>query len=176
MPDHPVQLAVRKIMARYADYDYDALQYGPDGCGVPTWWLDMKAIAIASARFADPDFYEDEIELKIRDRIFEAYHKASWWTAGTKRFGTDFNRESDGKWLGKIGGEAVFGVCFRDRGIGLAIKVRDGNTRGLAPALLHAMKVWDLITDEQLTRLSDWVEVIRYNAPGWDIGRVRMLT
>jgi len=175
MPDHPIQVAIRHLMARYAEYDPDELQYGPDGCGVPTWWLDLKSIAVASARFGDPDFFDDEIELKVRDSIFEAYHKASWWTAGTKRFGDCFNRESDGKWLGKIGGEAVFGVCFRDRGIGIAIKVRDGNPRALAPALLHAMKVWDLITDDQLSRLSHWVEIKRKNAPGWDIGWVRML-
>jgi L-asparaginase II len=173
--DHPIQVANRVTMARYAGVEPDDLEFGSDGCGVPTWWLSLQEIASASARFGDPGFGEDDFEIKFKDKIFESYHKASWWTAGTNRFGDPFNRESDGKWLGKIGGEAVFGVSFKDRSIGIGIKVLDGNNRVLGPALLYAMKQWDLITDDQLSRLSDWTQVIRKNAPGWDIGFVRVV-
>jgi len=169
-PDHPMQVENTRTVARYAGKDPETIEYGFDGCGVPTWWLDLHSIAVASARFGDPDYGEDEFEKIARDRIFEAYHKAPWFTAGSRRFGTPFNAESDGKWLGKIGGEAVFGVCFRDRGIGIGIKVVDGNKRALPPSLLYAMKVWGLIEDDQLERLKDWVKVERYNAPGWLVG------
>ena len=173
--NHPMQLANFEIMARYAGGVAENLEFGADGCGVPTWWLDLRAIATASARFGDPSFGEDDLEFRIRERIFDAYHKASWWTAGSGRFGDSFNKESDGKWLGKIGGEAVFGVCFRNRGLGIAIKVLDGNTRALPPALLYAMKKWDLISEDQWARLMDWTQVLRQNAPGWDIGWVRVI-
>jgi len=169
-PDHPMQLANTKTVAWYAGKDPETIEYGFDGCGVPTWWLDLHAIALASARFGDPDWGESDLEKRARDRIFEAYHRAAWYTAGSERFCTPFNEQSDGKWLGKIGGEAVFGVSFRDRGIGIGIKVLDGNRRGLPPALLYAMKKWDLISDDQLERLSDWVQVERRNAPGWLVG------
>jgi L-asparaginase II len=173
--DHPMQIANFRTLARYAGGVAENLAFGADGCGVPTWWLDLRAIATASARFADPDFRENNLELKIRERIFEAYHKASWWTAGTERFGDSFNAQSDGKWLGKVGGEAVFGVCFRNRALGIGIKVLDGNTRALSSALLHAMKRWNLIDEDQWLRLSDWTQVLRKNAPGWDIGYVRVV-
>jgi L-asparaginase II len=169
-PDHPMQIANTRTVARYAGENPDTIEYGFDGCGVPTWWLDLHSIAVASARFADPDFGEDDFEKEVRERIFDAYHRAAWFTAGTKRFGTPFNEESDGKWLGKIGGEAVFGVCFRNRGIGIGIKVLDGNKRALPPSLLYVMKLWGLIDDDQLERLKDWVKVERHNAPGWLVG------
>ena len=173
--NHPIQLANFKTMARYAEDIAEDMEFGSDGCGVPTWWLDLKAIATASARFADPNFKEDDFEVKVREKIFDSYHNASWWTAGTGRFGDGFNAESDGKWLGKIGGEAVFGVCFRNKAVGIAIKVLDGYSRALPPALLYAMKEWDLIDDDQWQRLSDWTQVLRKNAPGWDIGWIRVV-
>jgi L-asparaginase II len=173
--NHPMQIANFETMARYAGGVAEDMKFGADGCGVPTWWLSLQAIATASARFADPDFKEDDLELKIRERIFDAYHKASWWTAGSRRFGDAFNGESDGKWLGKIGGEAVFGVSLRNKSLGIGIKVLDGNTRALPPALLHAMKKWDLIDEDHLKRLGNWAKVPLKNAPGWDIGWIRVV-
>ncbi len=175
MPDHPLQMENHKTMARYAGMKLEDLEYGVDGCGVPTWWLNLRAIATASARYADPEFAEGELEGTIKDRVFEAYHKASWYTAGTGRFGTPFNAESDGKWLGKIGGESVFGVSFRNRGLGIGIKVMDGNSRALGPPLLYAMKKWDLVSEDQLDRLKDWVNVERFNAPKTFIGWMRVV-
>ena len=169
-PDHPLQIANTNTMERYAGNENGEIEFGVDGCGVPTWWMSIFSIAKIGARYGDPDFGEDDEEKMIRTRIFDAYHKAAWYTAGSERFGTPFNSESDGKWLGKIGGEAVFGVSFKDVGIGIGIKVIDGNKRALGPSLLYAMKAWDLITDDQLERLSDEARVVRKNAPGTLVG------
>ncbi len=174
MPEHPMQVANNETMARYANTVPEKLVCGVDGCGVPSWWMDLQMIATVSARYSDPEFGGD-FEKKVRERIFDAYHKAAWFTSGTDRFGTPFNAESDGKWLGKIGGEAVFGVSIRGRSLGIAIKVMDGNKRALGPALLHAMKTWDLITDDQLARLADWVNVPRKNAPGTLVGYMQVV-
>jgi L-asparaginase II len=172
-PDHPMQVAIRRNMGRYAGLDPEQIRFGPDGCGVPSWFLDLRSIGTTSARYGDPGF-GDEFEKKIREKIFQAYHKASWFTSGTDRIDFDMNRESDGKWLGKGGGEAVFGVGFKDRGIGLSIKVIDGRYEAVPVALLYVMKEWDLISESQLQRLSMWREVVKLNAPGWEIGRFRM--
>jgi L-asparaginase II len=172
-PDHPMQVAIRLNMAKYAGLDKEDVLYGPDGCGVPSWWLDLRSIAVTSARYADPSF-GDDFEKRIRDRIFTAYHEASWYASGTDRIDNDFNKESDGLWLAKGGGEAVFGVGFKDRAIGLSLKVLDGRYEAVPVALLHIVKEWDLISSDQLQRLSGWVKVVRKNAPGWEIGFFRI--
>jgi L-asparaginase II len=171
--DHPIQVAIRANMGRYADRDPMGIDYGPDGCGVPSWWLDLKSIAVTGARYADPDF-GDDLEKHIRRRIFQAYNKASWYSSGTERVDFDFNRESDGLWLGKGGGEAVFGVSMKGRKMGLSLKVIDGRQEMVAIALMHVMKEWGLISPDQLNRLSKWVQVVRLNAPGWEIGWLRV--
>ena len=170
MPGHPLQQANTRTMERYAGRGGGKIPYGVDGCGVPTWWISIYSIAKIAARYGNPQFGENDLEKKIRERIFDAYHKAAWYTAGTTRFGTPFNYESDGKWLGKIGGEGVYGVSFRNVGLGIGLKVMDGNSRAIAPALLYAMKKWGLISDDQLGRLSDWARKLRQNSPMQDIG------
>jgi L-asparaginase II len=172
--DHPIQVAIRRNMGRYAGLDPDGIDYGPDGCGVPSWWLDLRSIAVTSAKYGDAGF-GDDLEKRIRHRIFEAYHKASWWTSGTGRIDFDFNRESDGKWLAKGGGEAVFGVSFKDRAMGLSLKVLDGRYEVVPVALMYIMKEWNLMSKDQARRLSKWVKVVRRNSPGWDIGYYRVV-
>jgi len=173
-PDHPIQVAIRNNMGRYAGRDPVSIGYGPDGCGVPSWWLDLKSIAVTSAKYANPGF-GDDLEKKIRERIFQAYHKAAWYTSGTGRIDNDFNRESEGLWLGKGGGEAVFGVSIKGRSMGLSLKVIDGRQEVVAVALLHVMKEWGLMSDDQWRKLSKWVQVVRLNAPGWEIGYLRVV-
>jgi L-asparaginase II len=173
-PNHPMQVAIRRNMGRYAGREPESIDFGPDGCGVPSWWLDLRSIAVTGAKYADPSF-GDDLERRIRERIFRAYHQASWHTSGTARIDFDFNRESDGKWLAKGGGEAVFGVSLKDRGMGLSLKVLDGRYEAVPVALMHVMREWELISDDQLRRLAGWVEVSRLNAPGWEIGKFRVV-
>ncbi len=174
-PDHPMQEANTARVARYIGREPDTIEYGVDGCSVPTWWVPIRDAATSFARFCSPEWTENETEKRAIGRIFDAFHHAAWQTAGTTRFGTAFNLESDGKWLGKIGGEGIFSVAFRDKGIAVVVKVQDGNSRAIPPALLYAMRSWNLISEDQLARLSEWVEVERRNSPGIPIGFMRVV-
>lgn len=173
--DHPMQIANTARIAKYVGREPETVEYGVDGCSVPSWWLPIRECAQCYARYTSPDWIEDDFEERAIDRTFDAFHSAAWHTAGTTRFGTPLNAESDGKWLGKIGGEGIFCVGFRNRGIGVLVKVIDGNSRAVPPALLYAMKEWDLIDEDQLERLKDRVQVERRNAPGVLIGYMRVV-
>jgi L-asparaginase II len=173
--DHPIQLANTRRLAEYLGSEPDGIEYGVDGCNVPTWWLTIRECAMAFARFASPSWPHSELEKRAVGRIFDAFHNAAWYIAGTKRFCVDFNSESDGHWLGKIGGEGIYCVSFRDKGIGVVVKVVDGNSRAIPPALLQAMRYWDLIEGDQLGRLARWVEVVRKNSSSIPIGLMRVI-
>jgi L-asparaginase II len=172
---HPMQEADTAQIARYLDRNPITVEYGVDGCNVPTWWLTLRECALCFARFSSPEWAQSDFERRAIERIFDAYHRAAWFASGTGRFETPFNSESDGKWLAKIGGEGIFCVGFRNRGIGLVVKVIDGNSRAIPPALLHAMKTWGLIDSSQLQRLKDWVQVERPNSSNVNIGYMRIV-
>lgn len=173
--EHPMQRANTARLARYLGEDPGELVYGVDGCSVPTWWLPVEKTAVAFARFGSPDWAETDFERRAVSRIFDAFHQCAWYTAGTTRFGTPFNAESDGAWLGKIGGEGIYCVSFRDKGTAIVLKVQDGNSRAIPPALLHAMREWELIDEDQLRRLSDWIEVERKNPAGRSLGPIHVV-
>jgi L-asparaginase II len=173
--DHPMQVANTKRISQYIGREPDDIEYGVDGCNVPTWWLPIKECALAYARFSSPKWPHTEIEKKAINRIFDAYNKKAWYMAGTGRFCTSFNGESDGMWLGKIGGEGLYSVAFKDIGLSVVVKVVDGNSRAIPPALLQSMRYWDLIDGDQLERLAKWVEVVRKNSSGIPIGFVRVV-
>lgn len=174
-PDHPMQKANTEKIAEYIGRIPETVEYGVDGCSVPTWWVPIREAATIFARFSSPKYPHTDFEKKAIDRIFEAFHKASWYMSGTGRFCDPFNRESDGEWLGKIGGEGIYIVSFKNMGIGIAAKVVDGNSRAIPPALLHVMKIWGLIDENQLQRLSNWVRVERRNSPGEIIGYMQVV-
>jgi len=173
--DHPIQRANTERVAGYIGRAPDSVEYGVDGCNVPTWWLPIREVAVAFARFSSPRWPHTDIEKRAIGRIFDAYHKAAWHTSGTGRFDVPFNTESNGKWLGKIGGEGIYCVAFRNRGIGVVVKVIDGTSRAIPPALLQAMRYWDLIEGDQLARLANWVEVVRKNSSDVPIGVMRVV-
>jgi len=173
--NHPMQKTNTAKVAKYIGREPSAVEYGVDGCNVPTWWLSLRESATIFARFSSPEWAESEIEKRAIERIFDAYHKAPWHMAGTGRFCTAFNAESDGKWLGKIGGEGIYCVGFRNAGLGLVVKVVDGNSRAIPPAILYAMKIWKLISDDQLERLKDWVKVERPNSSDVNIGYMQIV-
>jgi L-asparaginase II len=171
---HPMQQANTSKLAWYLGREPQTIEYGVDGCNVPTWWIPIRECALAFARFSSTSWPHSEIEKKAIARIFDAYHNAPWFVGGTGRFCTAINAESDGKWIGKIGGEGIYAVAFRDRGISVVVKVIDGNSRAIPPALLHAMRLWGLIDDSQFERLSGWVNVVRLNSSDVPIGFVRL--
>jgi L-asparaginase II len=172
--DHPLQIENTRRMARMSGQKFDQMNWGVDGCSVPTWWQSVKECAVAYARFSSVKYPQDEEREPIQ-RIFDGFHKAGWHTAGTGRFGVDFNNESGGNWLGKIGGEGIFGVGIRNRGIGITVKVEDGNSRAIPPALLYVMKKCDLIDAEKLESLKKWDSVERPNAAERLIGYIRVM-
>lgn len=52
------------------------------------------------------------------------------FVAGTHGFATEVMLAGNKYWIGKTGAEGVFGMGLRGTGLGIAIKVEDGNERG----------------------------------------------
>ncbi len=58
-PDHPAQLAWRRVLGEMAGLDLSAAPAATDGCGIPTIALPLSGLARAAARFATGAAYGD---------------------------------------------------------------------------------------------------------------------
>ena len=124
LPDHPVQQASAAAHAEAVDADEDELPTATDGCGVVTFALPLERMAYAFARFE---------QLPQGDRIASAMRAHADLVGGPDGADYDLMRAAAG-WFAKGGAEGLLCAAGPD-GIGLAIKVEDGGSRALRPAL-----------------------------------------
>jgi L-asparaginase II len=123
--DHPLQQLLHREVADAAELDPDEIPYAVDGCGVLTFALSLERMAHSFSRLAT---------LLGGDKV------AAAMTAHPELIGyeqgatdTDLMRLRPG-WIAKGGAEGL--ICAASpEGLGVALKVEDGNMRGLRPAL-----------------------------------------
>jgi L-asparaginase II len=124
LPNHPCQHAMLAEVARAADLEEDELETAIDGCGVVTFALPLERMALAFARLE---------RLDGGDRVAAAMRAHPGLIRGPGGVDTTLMRAHEG-WIAKGGAEGL--ICAAGpRGLGVALKIEDGGSRGLGPAL-----------------------------------------
>ena len=77
-----------------------------------------------------------------------------------------------GDWVTKIGAEGVQAVGIRSQGLGIAIKVADGQKRGLYPAIVAVLDALRLLDPAARTALAPWAKRTVRNYRGIETGEV----
>ncbi len=124
LPDHPVQRAMLAEVARAAEVPESEIPTATDGCGVVTFALPLERMAYAFARLA---------RLEAGQRVVRAMRAFPGLIRGPAAADTRLMRGLDG-WVAKGGAEGLMCAASAD-GLGIALKVEDGNTRATGPAL-----------------------------------------
>jgi L-asparaginase II len=81
-------------------------------------------------------------------------------------------RAGRGDWVAKIGAEGVQGIGIRGAGIGIAIKVADGNKRALRPVIASVLEQVGLLDVQSRAELADWFAPVVANYRGIATGRI----
>lgn len=167
-PDHPVQLAAARQVARWTGVPEERLERATDGCGVVVFGLPLRQMATAYARLADSHGSRAE----VAHRILEAIRARPHLFGGTDRFDTVLLEESGGRIVAKVGAEGVHSVALLDAGLGLAVKAEDGATRAQLPAVLRALQLLGALPDSLPSRLADMLVRPVRNTRGEVVGSV----
>lgn len=139
-PSHPVQRLVMQSVAEWCRYPIEQIGVGVDGCGVPVFRLPLVALAGAYARLADPGRSGlDVARIAAAERLMAACLANPLMIAGNGRLCTRLMQAAPGKLLAKTGAEGSYAVALPELGLGLAIKIEDGNMRAVAPAVCQAL-------------------------------------
>jgi L-asparaginase II len=77
--------------------------------------------------------------------------------------------------VAKIGADAVQAIGIRSAGIGIAIKIADGNSRALHPAVYGVLDQLGLLDEERRAQLAPFRQPAILNARGSVAGDVRTL-
>lgn len=137
MSGHPVQQRVKAALAHYTGLPADAIGEGVDGCGVVSFALPLSAMARGAARLVDP---ADEVACAVVDAMLTHPDLV----AGYGRFCTQLMQTYAHRVLAKVGAEGVYVAALRDRGVGIGLKVEDGNGRAAVVALAGVLEQLDV--------------------------------
>lgn len=124
LPHHPLQREIRAEIAGAADVDEAELPTAVDGCGVPTFALPLERMAHAFSRLE---------ELDAGSVVAAAMRAHPQLIRGEQATDTRLMRLAPG-WTAKGGAEGLFCACGPG-GLGMALKVEDGNMRAMGPAV-----------------------------------------
>lgn len=171
LPDHPVQQRIMKVISEVTEYPIEKIKIGIDGCGVPVHALPLERLAYGFARMTRPNTFSDS-RTEAVNRITTAMMKYPEMVGGTARFCTDFMKAAAGRMFGKAGAEAVYLIGDKETGVGIAIKVEDGNSRAVYPTALEVLRQLDLLDQEQLNHLRQYHQPVLKNARQEDIGQL----
>jgi len=130
---HPVQERILAEVVRWTGVPREKIVQGVDGCTTVCFGLPLRAMALAYARFG---VSEEPAAVRVRGAMFAHPHLVG----GSRRLCTDLMRESGGRVLAKIGAEGVYSAAWPERGLGLTLKVADGDMKSAQVALLGVLR------------------------------------
>lgn len=128
--DGPLQRLILTTLSEICGVEPGEVEVATDGCGVPTFALPLRNLAMGFARLATGEELTAEM-VAAAERVREAMRAYPFVVAGTGRLDTRLMESSD--LIAKSGAEAVF-AAGSPAGWGFALKVSDGARRAVAPA------------------------------------------
>ena len=153
------QVLARAALAQMAGLEPDAIQVAVDGCSAPTFRLPLVGLATAFARLAAPLDLAPERRAAC-ERMQRAVANHPDHIAGNyRRLCTAILRASGGRLFPKIGAEGVYAVGRTGgpgRGRGFALKMDDGQKRGLQPLVVHLLERFGWLEAAELEALEDY--------------------
>jgi L-asparaginase II len=126
--EHPLQQRILAEVSRWSGEPVDSIGLGVDGCTAVSFALPLIAMARAYARFGSSD--EPAV-----GRIRQVMMAHPWLVAGTGRSCTDLMEALPGRLAVKLGADGIYCAVLLRSGLGVALKVEDGDMRA-SPAVL----------------------------------------
>jgi L-asparaginase II len=146
-----------------------------DGCGIPVYATSLRRAARAFARLATPAAERAPDEAGALEAVRAAMAAQPAYVGGTGRFDSALIAATGGRIVGKVGAEGVHGDAVAREGLGLALKVIDGERRAVAPAALLLLRELGALEASERTALAAFASVEVHNAAGRSVGRIQPL-
>lgn len=169
---HPVQDRILGVVSTWSAVPVAQIGLGTDGCTTVCFGLPLRHMALAYARLG--------VATEAAPRaVREAMLARPDLVAGSGRFCTDLMRAMPGQVIAKVGADGIYCACLPDAGLGMALKVEDGNGQAAPLALLALLRQ---VTERvqagagmrvPVARLEPWEAMSITNTRGEPVGELR---
>ncbi|MCC7285784.1 MAG: asparaginase [Burkholderiaceae bacterium] len=171
--DHPVMREVSAALQAATGCDLARAPAGTDGCSIPTYGIALAQLALAFARVATGVGLSPE-RARAAARLRAAVARAPFFVAGSGRFDTKVMQRLGERVFCKVGAEGVFCAALPEQGLGVAIKIDDGNTaRAAEVAMAAAIEALVRLSDDERAFVRGLSDVTLKNWNGIETGALR---
>lgn len=172
-PRHPVMREVTAALQDSTGFDLAGTAAGTDGCSIPTYAIPLRHLAHAFARVGTGRGLRPG-RARAAARLRAAVAAAPFMVGGSGRFDTRVMERLGERVFCKVGAEGVYCAAFPEAGLGVAIKMDDGNNARAVEVVMAALI-------ERLVRLDDaerafvhgLADLPLVNWNGIEVGRLR---
>ena len=170
--DHPVMREVTAALQATTGHDLARTPCGVDGCSIPTYAIPLRNLAHAFARVGTGVGLSDA-HARAAKRLRAAVAKAPFMVAGTGRFDTRVMQQLGERVFCKVGAEGMFCAALPERGLGIAIKIDDGNNaRACEVAMAAVIEAFVTLDDAQTSFIRAFSETTLSNWNGIEVGQL----
>lgn len=173
-PEHCVMREVSASLQDATGFDLARAPRGTDGCSIPTYAIPLRHLAHAFAKVATGQGLDADRARAAR-RLREAVARAPLMVAGNGRFDSRVAERFGERVFCKVGAEGVYCAALPGPGLGVAIKIDDGNTARAAEVAMAAVieRLVPLQGDSEAVFMRSLSDVALRNWNGIEVGRLR---
>ncbi|EGE59843.1 UNVERIFIED_ORG: L-asparaginase II [Rhizobium esperanzae] len=187
LPDHPMQGRVKRTVAELCDLDLRKVEWGIDGCNLPTPAFPLDRLArlyakLAAAADGDGSSEGPSARGAALARIFHAMARHPDMVAGEGRYCTALMRAYNGALIGKLGADASYAIGVRasdetrrlgtDGALGISVKIQDGNLEILYAVVTEILERLGIGSADIRSQLAPFHHPQRVNTMGVTTGGV----
>ncbi|RLA90275.1 MAG: asparaginase [Deltaproteobacteria bacterium] len=157
-PQHPVQQLVLDTIAQVTGVPREQITVAIDGCGVPVFYVPLRQMAWAYARLAQAAVTKNSSDPLTAGlaTLMQASLTHPRLVAGDGRLCTDIMQALPGKVFAKTGAEGGYAMALLDSGLGVGIKISDGQPRGLNPTAIEVLNQLSVLTPTAAAALANY--------------------
>jgi L-asparaginase II len=171
-PDHPVMHEVTAALQASTGYDVARSARGTDGCSIPTFAIPLRHLAHAFARVATGTGLSPG-HARAAARLRAAVAAAPFMVAGSGRFDSRVMAALGPRVFCKVGAEGMHCAALPELGLGVAIKMDDGNTaRAVEVAMAAVIRALLPLQDEPARLMVELTDLPLRNWNGIEVGRL----
>jgi L-asparaginase II len=172
-PSHPVMREVSAAVQAATGHDLATTAVATDGCSIPTFAIPLRKLAHAFAKVATGQGLSAG-HANAAARLRAAVAQAPFMVAGTGRFDTRVMQLLGERVFCKVGAEGVYCAALPEQGLGVAIKVDDGNNARACEVVMAAV-IQRLVrlNAQEHSVVAGLADVALHNWNGINVGRLR---
>jgi L-asparaginase II len=170
---HPAQQAFLEVLTDLLRSGGRDFTLGVDGCTLPACALSVADMARLMARYAAARTTSLVRRAAISE-LHAAMREFPEYLSGTGQPGVLIARATSGRMLVKTGAEGFLTAFLPDEGLGIALKIADGNARARFVVLLGLLGELGMLDRAEQTALAGLAEVPVKDSTGRRVGAIRL--